>query len=205
MTPAVISNHDFETDSAPMLESSETNIFISHGWDWNEHYSKVLEWLSSARDLNWRNCSFACHGGMTNTSVNSLKKEMTRQIQSADIVLILGGMHPPRKTYTDEKQYAGHRKWIQHQIREAARLHKKVIGVKSWDGSTIPSIIRDASVCKPVKWDRDCIVKEVKRQVLDLQSRSCSRPRASQRPLGRSEVSDSLCLHERAPSLDMAH
>ena len=31
-------------------------IFISHAWQHNEHYWKIVEWLNEAQNFSWSNC-----------------------------------------------------------------------------------------------------------------------------------------------------
>ncbi|GAW87830.1 conserved hypothetical protein [Bathymodiolus platifrons methanotrophic gill symbiont] len=125
-------------------------IFISHAWEYNEHYYKVVNWLKDAANLSWSNCSITTTNALPDKTRKGLKEGMTRQINPSQVVLILGGM------------YSAHSDWIEYEINEAKRLNKTIIAIKPWGQQRIPQIVRDASVCEPVGWNSASVIQAIR-------------------------------------------
>ncbi len=125
-------------------------IFISHAWSYNQHYYKVVDWLNDEPNFSWSNCSVPSHDGLPDKTSAGLSRGMTRQINPAQLILILGGM------------YAAHSAWIEYEISEAQRLGKTIIGIKPWGQERVPKIVQDASVCDVVGWNSASVVEAVR-------------------------------------------
>lgn len=125
-------------------------IFISHAWAYNQHYYKIVEWLNDAPNFSWSNCSVPSHDGLPDKTSAGLSRGMTRQINPAQVILILGGM------------YAAHSGWIEYEISEAQRLGKTIIGIKPWGQERVPKIVQDASICDVVGWNSASVVQTVR-------------------------------------------
>jgi len=125
-------------------------LFISHAWKHSEHYWKVVEWLNSADNFSWKNCSVPNHDSLPDKTSAGLKRGMTRQISPSQAVLIFGGM------------YAAHSDWIEYEITEAQRMGKVIIGVRPWAQQRVPQIVTDASVCPVVSWQSASIIQAVR-------------------------------------------
>ena len=134
--------------------SAETSIFISHNWDWCPHYSTMLGWLSGSSDISWRNCSFPCAGGMHDTSTTALRNEMSHQIRSADIVLILDGMRSSR------------RHWIGHAISESLRMGKTMIAIKHWSRGRHVDSFLESIAAEVIDWNEASVVEAVRRHLV---------------------------------------
>ena len=124
-------------------------IFISHAWVYNEHYYKVVDWLNEAANFSWSNCSVPSHDGLTDTTSAGLSKGMTRQINPAQAVIILGGM------------YAAHSDWIKYEIDEAVRMQKSIIGVRPWGQERVPKVVQDAADVM-IGWNSASVVQAVR-------------------------------------------
>jgi len=125
-------------------------IFISHAWDYSQHYNKIAEWLNDASNFSWKNCSVPSTHGLPDTTAKGLMAGMTRQINPSQVVVVLGGM------------YAAHSSWIEYEIREAKRMKKPIVGVKPWGQERIPMIVQEASWCEPVGWNSASVVDAVR-------------------------------------------
>ena len=126
-------------------------IFISHAWQYNEHYWKIVNWFNETPNFEWKNCSVPSHDGLPDKTSAGLSRGMTRQINPAQIILILGGM------------YAAHSKWIEYEIREAQRLNKTIVGIQPWGQDRVPKIVQDASTVPLIGWNRQSVVDAVRR------------------------------------------
>jgi len=125
-------------------------IFISHAWQYSEHYDKIAEWLDDAKNFSWSNCSVPSSKALKDKTKAGLEKGLTGQINPSQVVLILGGM------------YAAHSDWIEYEISEAQRLKKTIIGIKPWGQQKIPQVVKDASVCEMVGWNSDSVIQAIR-------------------------------------------
>jgi len=101
------------------------NIFISHAWEYTEHYNIIVQWLNEAQsncEFNWKNYSVLEHDGLIDQNAligkKKLKEMIDGQIKSASIVIILSGM------------YATHSEWIDYEVDTVVSYSKYIIGVK---------------------------------------------------------------------------
>lgn len=125
-------------------------VFISHAWEYDEHYDKIVEWLNLASNFSWSNCSVPSTNALTDKTATGLRRGMTRQLNPAQVILILGGM------------YAARSGWIEYEIEEAKRLNKTIIGISPWGQERVPIIVQDASVCPMVGWNSASVIQAVR-------------------------------------------
>lgn len=124
-------------------------LFISHAWDYNEAYWTIVKWFNEENNFAWKNCSVPSHDSLPDKTASGLKNGITRQINPAQAVIIVGGM------------YAAHSGWIDYEINEAVRLNKAIIGVRPWGQERVPQKIQDnASVM--VNWQSASLVQAVR-------------------------------------------
>jgi hypothetical protein len=117
-----------------MSSTNSKAIFISHTWTRNQpHWKKVVEWFEMEPDFSWKNCSCPDTEALTDISSRALSEEMTRQIASAQAVIILSEM------------YAANSGWVDYEISEAKRMKKFIIGVAPLEQGRIPGKIREAA------------------------------------------------------------
>jgi len=110
------------------------SLFISHTWIQNQQsWKKVVGWLENDPDLAWQNCSCPDPAGLPDKSPKTLANEITRQIASAQAVIVLSEM------------YAANSDWVDFEIREAKRMNKFIIGVAPLERGRIPKKIQDAA------------------------------------------------------------
>lgn len=133
-----------------MPQLKKRMVFISHAWQYDAHYNKVVEWLNSAPNFSWSNCSVPSTNTLPDTTSKGLSLGLTRQINPAQVVLILGGM------------YAAHSEWIEYEISEAKRLKKIIISITPWGQQRVPQIVQDASTCPMVGWNSASVIKAVR-------------------------------------------
>ncbi len=133
-----------------MPELKIRTIFISHAWQYNEHYWKIVEWFNAAPNFQWKNCSVPSHDALPDKTSKGLSDGMTRQITPAQVVIIIGGM------------YASYSDWIDYEISEAQRMNKTIIGVAPWGQDRIPQKVQDASICPLVGWNSASVIQAVR-------------------------------------------
>lgn len=125
-------------------------IFISHAWQYNDHYWTIVNWFNNAPNFAWSNCSVPSHDGLTDKTAAGLSRGMTRQINPSQIFILLGGM------------YAAHSNWIDYEISEAQRMGKTIIGVKPWGQERVPIAVQNASICPVVGWNSASVIQAVR-------------------------------------------
>lgn len=125
-------------------------IFISHAWRYSEHYHTLVKWFNEEQNFSWSNCSVPSHDSLPDKTSAGLSRGMTRQINPAQVVIILGGM------------YAAHSAWIDYEISEAQRLGKVIIGVRPWRQERVPLSVQQASTCPIVSWQRSSVIQAVR-------------------------------------------
>ena len=125
-------------------------IFISHAWSYDQQYSTIVEWLNSENNFSWSNCSVPSTNALPDKTSVGLSRGMTRQINPAQVVLIIGGM------------YAAHSDWIDYEISEAQRLNKTIIGITPWGQQRIPLNVQNASTCPMVGWNKASVIQAIR-------------------------------------------
>jgi hypothetical protein len=131
----------------PILKSRL--LFISHAWVYSAHYHKVVEWLNSEPNFNWRNCSVPSHNPLLGNTIRGLREGVTRQISPAQGVIILAGM------------YATHSDWINYEIDEAIRMNKTIIGIRPWGQERVPNKIQEAATLM-VNWNSGSLIQTIR-------------------------------------------
>ena len=124
-------------------------LFISHAWEYDEHYWKLVNWFNEEPNFDWKNCSVPSHDSCDETTKKGLKECLTRQIRPAQGVIILAGM------------YAAYSDWIDYEIDEAIRMEKIIIGVRPWGQERTPVKIQN-SADKMVNWNKSSIIQAVR-------------------------------------------
>ncbi len=114
------------------------NIFISHAWEYTEHYNIIVQWLNEAQskcEFNWKNYSVLEDDGLIDQnaliSKKKLKEMIDEQIKPASIVIILSEM------------YETHSEWIDYEIDTAISYNKYIIGIKPWGQEQVPTKIQN--------------------------------------------------------------
>lgn len=122
-------------------------LFISHAWNYNEDYYKMVDYLRSAPNFDWRNHSVPEHDPLP---MDELAKRLYNQIYSVNSVIVIAGMYVPRSD------------WIIKEIEIAQKLRKPIIGVKPWGAQVVPTVVQSAAK-EIVGWNTSSIIDAVRR------------------------------------------
>lgn len=128
-------------------------LFISHAWDYNETYHRLLEMLNDAPNFRFDNYSVPEHDPLNVTTDLGLTRELYGQMRPSSAVLILAGM------------YANYRYWIQKEIEIAQELDKPIIGIIPWGQERTPAAIQEAADIM-VRWNTASIVDAIRSYAL---------------------------------------
>jgi hypothetical protein len=123
------------------------DLFISHAWDYNEDYYKMVNYLKTALLFSWRNYSVPEHDPLP---MNKLAERLYNQIRPVNAVIIVAGMYVPRSD------------WILTEIDIAKKLNKPIIGVKPRGAQVVPTVVQSVSK-EIVGWNTDSIVNAIRR------------------------------------------
>ena len=133
------------------------HLFISHSWQYSDHYNKLHEWIfdndwtvkSNQIKLNFQNHSIPKDDPVhTNGTVHELKKAITSKIKLCDVVVIPTGM------------YANYSKWIQKEIDISKDNSKSILSISPWAQERQSSIVREASDSH-VGWNKQSVVEGI--------------------------------------------
>lgn len=132
-----------------MPELKTRMLFLSHAWEYEQHYNQLVLWFDSANNFSWKNCSVPSTDALPDKTTSGLAAGMTRQISPAQGVIILAGM------------YVAHSDWIKYEINEAVRMNKTIIGVKPWGAERVPTIVTENATVM-VNWQSNSIIQAVR-------------------------------------------
>ena len=128
------------------------DIFISHAWDYNDDYYRMVGMLNNAPNFKWRNYSVPEHdpveGGETKKK-KVLEEALMRQIRPVNVVLILAGM------------YTNHSDWIGFEMDFADLMRKPMVGIRPWGQQRTPKAVSEA-VKEMVRWNTSSIVAAIR-------------------------------------------
>lgn len=125
------------------------HILISHSWDYNEHYEKIVSWLDDAKNFEWSNYSVPLTNPIDAKGKKELKEKLRNKIANCSCVIILSGM------------YVAYSEWIDYEIDTAIEMGKPIIGVEPWGQERIPQkVTSNADVV--VHWNSYSVVQAVR-------------------------------------------
>jgi hypothetical protein len=76
-----------------MASGDPIRVFVTHAWHESDDYTRVIEFLESARNFRYQNCS-APGSRPAAGGVESEREELRRQIASAEAVIALSCLMP---------------------------------------------------------------------------------------------------------------
>lgn len=123
------------------------DLFISHAWDYNEEYYRLVEMLNGAPNFKWRNYSVPEHDPLAGGS--QLRQQLRGQIRPVNAMLILAGM------------YVNHRDWIQSELDLAREYSKPIIGIYPRGQERAPAQVVAASTAM-ARWNTDSVIEAIR-------------------------------------------
>jgi len=129
------------------------DLFISHAWQYNVEYYKLVDMLNKANNFKWRNYSVPEHDPAvdpdTEVGKNKLVAILKNQIRPVNCVLVLSGM------------YVSYHYWIQKEIDIASEYNKPIVGIKPWGQQKVPTAVQNVAKTM-VGWNTDSIIKAIR-------------------------------------------
>lgn len=129
------------------------NLFISHSWEYNYEYYRLLEMLDNALRFKYRDYSVPEHDPLNTRNDRQLEQAIYNQIRPAHIVIFIARMYVP------------YREWIQGEMSMAMELRKPIICVIPWGALRVPQDVQEVAD-EIVGWNTSSIVGAIRRTAL---------------------------------------
>ena len=127
-------------------------IFISHAWDYSDHYSKIAEWIFGTKwnvqgvPINFIDNLIPRHDPVhTNGTDHQLQTIINSRIAQSSVIVIPTGV------------YSSCSKWIQKEIDSSKAQGKPILAVNIW-GSKKTSTVVAAAADEVVGWNRQPVL-----------------------------------------------
>ena len=139
-----------------MVPEKTYDLFISHGWAYDEEYNRLVSQLDTHPGFQWNNHSDVRFDPsldpVSDVGFYALRDKLREQMSGVGCVVVFSILRPST------------RKWIQHELEIAEHLEKPIVGIKPEVDARRPQWEQLAGVAKEmVAWDVEAIIDAVKR------------------------------------------
>ena len=128
------------------------SIFISHSWQYSEHYKTLKEWIFDNNwtwggvNLNFTNNSVPKDDPIHNApNAQILQNAIDVLILRSDIVIIPTGM------------YSSYSNWIEKELQGAEEFNKPILAVNPWGQQRASKIVQRRAT-KTVGWNKQSVL-----------------------------------------------
>lgn len=129
-------------------------IFISHSWNYSEHFDQVEIFLRQ-EGIAFYNHSVPKNDPIhTNGTDKQLAEKIEAKIKGCSCVIILAGV------------YSSYSKWINKEIEFAQKYSKPIIAVEYWGAERTSLVVKRAATVI-VKWNAKSIANAVRNYALN--------------------------------------
>jgi hypothetical protein len=134
-----------------MSQRDPIRVFVTHVWEQTDDYLRVFEYLESARNFYYRNCSTP-ELPPAQTSQEALRENLRQQIAAAEVVVALASLYPQ------------HYDMLLFQLNYAKASDKPTILLQHFGREQPVAAAISALVDESVSWDERALVDTIKRQ-----------------------------------------
>jgi MTH538 TIR-like domain (DUF1863) len=131
-------------------QQNPVRLFVSHAFAPNDDYQRVFEYLESARNFYYRNCSNPDPGKAT--TPETMREELRKQIALAECVIVPAG------------QYAQLREWIDFTLNCAKGMDKPVIALETFGVKQKLPVQIEALSDERIEWNERELADAIRRQ-----------------------------------------
>jgi MTH538 TIR-like domain (DUF1863) len=133
-----------------MSQQNPIRVFVTHNWHDSDDYSRVFEYLEAARNFFYKNTSAPDKPPAT-PDTESVREELRKQINLAEVVLVLPGL------------YAEHADLTIFQMNYAQSQNKPVLLMHHFGvARELPKLLTDRA-SEEVKWEERGMVDAIRR------------------------------------------
>jgi len=129
-------------------------VFISHCWECNADYYRLVRWLNGEPLFKWKNLSVPEESAMREDKL--FEKRLRKRLAKSDIMLVIVGME------------IDHRYWMKWEIKWASIRGIPFVGVMPNGALRIPQVAESAR-CPIVALRRDSVVAAIRAYALRRQ------------------------------------
>ena len=134
-----------------MSEANPIRIFVTHVFSDHPDYNRVFEYLESASNFFYKNCSNPS-AVPVGAGKEAIKEALLVQIREAEIVIVISSM------------YSENRDWITYQMDAAQATDIPIVALVPFGGTgRIPDEIKGRSA-EIVEWNERSIVDAIRKQ-----------------------------------------
>jgi len=134
-----------------MSQRDPIRVYTTHAWELSDDYLRVYEFLESARNFYYRNCS-SPEQRPVDTSTEGQREELRTQMQAAEVVVALASL------------YGTHRDLLVFQLHFAKAGNKPVILLPGFGSEqVIPRAVTELADLQ-VGWDERALVDAIRLQ-----------------------------------------
>ncbi len=134
-----------------MSQRDPIRVYTTHAWELSDDYLRVYEFLESARNFYYRNCS-SPEQRPVDTSTEGQRDELRRQMQAAEVVVALASL------------YGTHRDLLVFQLHFAKAGNKPVVLLPGFGSEhVIPRAVTELADVQ-VGWDERALVDAIRLQ-----------------------------------------
>ena len=128
---------------------SDYAAFISHSWDYDQEYARLVRLLNKADDFDYRNYSVPKDEKFDTKTDDELAQTLReKQIKPSSVVIVPAGV------------YSTHSEWIEKEISIAEQENKPILGVEPWGNDRTSSHVRQHAD-KMVGWTTGSVVDAI--------------------------------------------
>jgi len=126
-------------------------LFISHSWNYEDYYKRLISFLDEYPDFKWANYSVPKDDPIHNApNQTELYNAIRNQIAPVNCVVIMAGV------------YSTYSKWINEEIKICKEdLDKPIVAVEPWGSKRTSKIVKDYADTV-VKWQSSSIVDAIR-------------------------------------------
>jgi len=134
-----------------MSQRDPIRVFVTHDWQGSDDYLRVFEFLESARNFYYRNCSTP-EKPPADTGVEARREDLRRQINSAEVLVALASLSATQPEL------------LVFQVNYAKSSNKPVVLLGGFGRDIeVPRYITDLAD-ERVGWDERALVDAIRRQ-----------------------------------------
>jgi hypothetical protein len=131
-------------------QQNPVKIFIAHGFERSDDYLRVFEYLESAHNFYYINCSSPDYKGAPDKE--AMRTELRRQIGLAEVAIFPAGL------------YTNHRDWLEFELNCAKGFDKPVIVLEAFGVKAKVPVQLEALADEVIEWNDRTIADAIRRQ-----------------------------------------
>jgi hypothetical protein len=131
-------------------QQNPVRVFVSHAFEADDDYHRVFEYLESAHNFFYRNCSST--QPPQSSDPEALREALRQQITLAEVVIVPSG------------QYKRYRDWLHFQLNCAKGLDKPIIVLEKFGVKEKLPVQLEALADEVIEWNERALADAMRRQ-----------------------------------------